>query len=109
MRTLSLVLFSGCTPVAPDVVVYVDTVADTDAADTDTDASVEEPACPEPPACVDLPLYCGGYGVELCDDDRGLAAYVPEATPSAFWCHNGDCSSGITLLMQWCSESFGDL
>jgi hypothetical protein len=98
MTRLALLALCACAPV-PDVNVYVDT----------TDAQLTDAVdCPEPeaPACIPLPLYCGGYAVELCDDERGQAAYVPEATPSAFWCHNGDCSSGLTVLMQWCSESF---
>jgi hypothetical protein len=83
MTRLALLALCAC---APDVNVYVD---DTDLDPVSTDA-VDCPK-PEAPACVPLPLYCGGYAVELCDDERGQAAYVPEATPSAFWCHDGDC------------------
>ena len=99
MPRLALLALAACAPVSPDVIVYVDTT------DTDVPVATDCPQ-PEPAPCIAIPLYCGGYAVELCDDARGLAAYVPEATESAFWCHDGDCSSGLTLLMQWCSESF---
>ena len=99
MTRLALLALAACAPVPPDVIVYVGT--------TDTDAPVTTDCPqPEPTPCVALPLYCGGYPVELCDDDRGLAVYVPEATESAFPCHERDCTIALTTLMQWCSESF---
>ena len=78
MTRLALLALCACAPSAAVTVDATDAPASNPTSDEPALTDCPEP---EPPACIPLPIYCGGYAVELCDDERGHAVYVPEATP----------------------------